>query len=462
MASGQVFLQFIDYLNALPENERQAKVDSFMNAGYSFPFTENDTLVAFVYQENAQTATIAGDATGWEPNLMMELITGTDFWYRQTTYENDARLDYKFVINGNNWILDPLNPYSCTGGYGPNSELRMPGYTLPPEIEYNPSIPHGTIKDSLFTSSNLGNSRIVTVYLPPGYDTTTHNYPVILFHDGPDYINLGDTRNILDYLIANSEIVPVIGVFVPPVNRTQEYAGSLKEPFRKFIIEELMPVFDAQYRIKTDPRNRAIIGASNGGNISLYIGMKNPESFGKIGAQSSNVQSEISNTFAGSDKMDIELYLDMGKYDIPLLIPLVENLVEILESKEYEHQYFWFHEGHSWGNWKGHLRLPLVQFFPLNTGINFQSFQPGFELEKIYPNPFSDHATITFSVPPGKEAMLVLQDMKGNALDTLISCRFAQQDQQFVLRNTRYPAGNYILSLIVGNAKTSMIITILD
>ncbi|MFH1295840.1 MAG: alpha/beta hydrolase-fold protein [Bacteroidota bacterium] len=72
------------------------------------------------------------------------------------------------------------------------------------------------------------------------------------------------------------------------------------------------------------------IGASNGGNISLYIGMKNPESFGRIGAQSSNVQSEISNTFQGSEKLPLELYLDIGKYDIPM----------------------------------------LIQFFPFNTGIN--------------------------------------------------------------------------------------------
>ncbi|NQV02443.1 MAG: hypothetical protein HQ542_07345 [Bacteroidia bacterium] len=457
----QSFQQFVDYLNALPENQRQAKVDSFMNAGHAFPYTEMDTLVAFVYQGNGQSIAVAGDATVWIPNMHLEQITGTDFWHCQAVYEADARLDYKFVKNGINWLLDPLNPFTCVGGYGPNSELRMPGYVEPPEISYYPNIPHGTLSDTLFASANLGNSRTVMIYLPPGYDTTTRDYPVILFHDGADYINLGDAQNILDYLIANQEIVPVVGIFVPPVNRNQEYAGSLKEPFMKFIIEELMPVFDEQYRIETYPLKRAMIGASNGGNISLYIGMKNPESFGKIAAQSSNVQSEISNTFQGSEKLDLELYLDMGKYDIPMLIPLVANLVTILEAREYEYQYFIFNEGHSYCNWRGHLRLPLIQFFPFNTGIKDDQGQLDFELNQNYPNPFRDQTTIPFSLTPGTEAMLVLQTMSGQHLETLISKRIDQPQYDYLFHNKNYPAGSYHYTLIVQGVSQSKTLTII-
>jgi len=58
--------------------------------------------------------------------------------------------------------------------------------------------------------------------------------------------------------------------------------------------------------------------------------------------------------------------------------------------------------------------------------------------------------------------MLVLNDMNGKTLDTLVSGRFSQPEQLYVFRNTRYPAGNYILSLIVENEKTSTIITIIE
>ncbi len=460
-SQAQSFQQFIDYLNSLPEDQRQAKADSFMNAGHAFPYIETDTLVAFVYQGNGQTVAVAGDATAWNPNMNLEQITGTDFWYHQTDYEADARLDYKFVKNGATWLLDPLNPWTCTGGYGPNSELRMPACSIPPEIAYYPAIPHGTLHDTLFHSTNLGNSRTVKIYLPAGYDTTTKDYPVILFHDGLEFITLGEAPKILDYLIAHQEIVPVIAIFVPPVNRTQEYAGSQKEPFRKFIIEELMPVYDAKYRIETAPRKRAMIGASNGGNISLYISMKNPESFGRIAAQSSNVQTEISNTFQGSDKLDLELYLDIGKYDIPTLIPLVANLVTILEAKEYDFQHFIFNEGHSYCNWRDHLRLPLVQFFPFNTGIREDHGQLDFKLNQNYPNPFRDQTTIPFSLTPGTEARLVLQTMSGQHLETLISGRFDQPKQDFVFNSKNYPTGSYHYTLIVQGASQSKTLTII-
>ncbi|MBE0646889.1 MAG: hypothetical protein IH596_03800 [Bacteroidales bacterium] len=457
----QNFQQFIDYLNALPENQRQAKVDSFMNAGHAFPYIETDTLVSFVYQGNGQAIAVAGDATVWVPDLDMLQVAGTDFWYYQAVYEPDARLDYKFVKNGATWLLDPLNPWTCTGGYGPNSELRMPACTIPPEIAYYPAIPHGTLHDTLFHSTNLGNSRTVKIYLPAGYDTATKAYPVILFHDGLEFITLGEAPNILDYLISHQMMVPVIAIFVPPVNRTQEYAGSQKEPFRKFIIEELMPVYDTKYRIETDPQKRAMIGASNGGNISLYIGMKNPESFGRIATQSSNVQTEISNTFQGSDKLDLELYLDIGKYDIPALIPLVANLVTILEAKEYDFQHFIFNEGHSYCNWRDHLRLPLIQFFPFNTGIKEDRGQLDFELNQNYPNPFRDQTTIPFSLTPGTEATLVLQTMSGQHLETLASGLFNQPTNEVVFHPKNYPSGSYHYTLFVKGASQSKTLTII-
>jgi len=458
----QNFQQFINYLNALPEGERQTKVDSFMNAGNSFPYTEMDTLVGFVFQGNAASVAIAGDPTQWSPSVSLSRIEGTDFWHCSKVYETDARLDYKFVLNNSNWILDPLNPHTCVGGYGPNSELRMPGYILPPEIAYDPSIPHGIVKDTIFSSYNLGNSRPVRIYLPPGYDSTTVPYPVILFHDGPEYISLGNAANIIDYLIARKQIIPVVGIFVPPVDRTSEYAGSKKEPFRKFILDELMPVLGERYRLDPDPGKRAMIGASHGGNISLYIAMKNPESFGKIGAQSSNVQSEISNTFQSNEKLPLELYLDLGKYDIAALIPLVENLVNILDEKGYSYQYLFVPEGHSWGNWKGHLRYALTQFFPFQTGISIEQGSLDIELKQNYPNPFYQQTIIPFKAPSGYYARLELQDLSGRHLETLFNDYLADPENSWTFVNSSYPAGSYLYTLYVQGQSRSRLLTIIQ
>jgi enterochelin esterase family protein len=156
----------------------------------------------------------------------------------------------------------------------------------------------------------------------------------------------------------------VIGVFVPPVDRSNEYYGSKREAYTSFIVKELMPVIDHKYATSHDPRKRATFGISAGGNIALYIGMKHPEVFGKIAAQSSSVQPEISDKFNRSAKMNLEFYLDLGKYDLPQLIPMVNNLIQILKNKHYVYQFKQWPEGHSWGNWEEHMGIALRQFFP--------------------------------------------------------------------------------------------------
>ncbi|MCX6247835.1 MAG: alpha/beta hydrolase-fold protein [Bacteroidetes bacterium] len=441
------FENFINYLNQLPENERQAKVDSFMTANSILPYIQNDTAVFFIYGGTGSSHAVAGDFTGWNPTLVMTGITGTNFFYAPAHYEQDARLDYKFVIDGN-WILDPKNPYTCTGGYGPNSELRMPAYVLPPEIYYYPDIPHGTMLDTTFYSTNLSNSRTVKIYLPPGY-SIVRQYPVIVFHDGLEYISLANTNNIFDYLIGHNEIDPVIGVFVPPVDRQNEYAGTKRDAFTAFIVSELMPVIDQKYSTSKDPRRRATLGASSGGNIALYLGMKHPETFGKIAAQSSQVQTDISSTYQNSPRMDLELYMDIGKYDMASLIPMVNSFVQILENKNYSYQFKQWNEGHSWGNWKGHLSSALRQFFPPGSGINEMKVPEKIRLYQNSPNPFMTSTTIGFLAPVNSQVELKVYDASGKTVQTLYNERIVKENNSILFTSPSLARGIYFYTLSV-------------
>ncbi|MCX6252303.1 MAG: alpha/beta hydrolase-fold protein [Bacteroidetes bacterium] len=365
--NGQSFRNLINRMNDLPAEERQLVVDSFMKVPRSFPIIETDSTIHFIYQGIAKHISIAGDFTEWKPDLKMNEIPGTNFWYLDATFEADARLDYKFVINDTTWILDPKNPNTCLSGFGPNSEFQMPGYHPAPELKYYNDIPHGTFHDTVISGKNFPEGRKIRVYLPPGYPLSKKEYPVIVFHDGMDYINLGQINNILDYLIFHHQIAPVIGIFVPPVDRSGEYAGKKLKAYSRFIIEELMPAMEKKYFISRDPHKRATIGASLGGNIALYLGMTHSEVFGLIAAQSSSVGHYLSSGFKKGKKKDLNIYMDIGKYDLKQLIPMVKNFIPVLQKQKYQYRFYEFHEGHSWGNWKAHLNLALKQFFPANN-----------------------------------------------------------------------------------------------
>ncbi len=273
------------------------------------------------------------------------------------------------------------------------------------------------------SSVNLGNSRTIRVYTPPNYEPSPDSLPVILFHDGLEYISLAQANNVIDYLIAQNRIAPIIAVFVPPANRTPEYSGNQIIQFTAFIVNELMPYIDQRYHTKRDPAYRAVLGASLGGNISLMLAYYYPNVFGNAAAQSSYVSGGISDAFQSSPRLNLKLYLDLGTYDLPTLIPLVRNFIPVLQSKGYTYLYREYHEGHSWGNWRAHIDNALEFFFGTShTRVRDRKDKPErFRLNQNYPNPFNPVTTIPYEIAARSQVSLEVFDLLGRKLATLVS-----------------------------------------
>jgi predicted alpha/beta superfamily hydrolase len=150
--------------------------------------------------------------------------------------------------------------------------------------------------------------RPVLVYLPPGYasDTTTR-YPVLYLHDGQ---NLFDTRTAFggvewgvdetaEGLILAGQVAPVIIVAVGnTADRIDEYTptydssvpgGGDADLYGRLLVEELKPAIDARYRTLTDAANTGLAGSSLGGLVSMYLGLKYPGTFTRLGVVSPSV-----------------------------------------------------------------------------------------------------------------------------------------------------------------------------
>jgi enterochelin esterase family protein len=326
----------------------------------------------------------------------------------------------------------------------------MPEYIPAPEILSYPDIPHGTIQDTLFHSNSLGNTRRVRIYLPPGYDAGDQQYGTALFHDGLEYISLANANNVLDYLIYHRRIEPVIAVFVPPVNREPEYVGDQQAAFTTFIITELLPFVDSEYRTLTDPAHRATLGASNGGNIALWLGYSHPEVFGRIAAQSSNVQTSISSGLHDGPVLDLQFYLDIGTYDIPELPPLVHNLKDILDQRGYIYRYREYPEGHSWGNWRAHIDNALEMFFPGDSATTVgpgHHEMPGELNLSVFPNPFNSAATLTLSISVGGPVRITIFDIAGRRVRTLADSVFSAGTHKLTVSASGLASGVYFVEV---------------
>jgi enterochelin esterase-like enzyme len=357
------FEAFLDRLEKAPEPERSAMIEEFLGSN-EVPVLSGTSAYFLYCDEGASSVSVAGDFNGWKPGAdMMTRLPGTCLYFLKKDFEEDARLDYKFVVNGSAWMLDPLNPARVTGGFGPNSELSMPGYLQPVEIIPDPDIQHGKLITQNFPSKVMEATRQVHVYLPAGYDESGgRRYPVLFVHDGKEYATLGSMVNVADNMIAAGDIDPLVIVFIDPNDRNSEYKAS--DRFGGMIVTEVVPWVEEKYRVESDPALRGMMGASLGGLISVYITWNHSDLFGFCASQSGAFfpgYSRVIEMVEEGPHREIRYYLDWGTYESEIA-ESNEEMRDALLRGGYELEWHVYHEGHSWGSWRAHVDDILRDF----------------------------------------------------------------------------------------------------
>ncbi|WP_430813529.1 alpha/beta hydrolase [Carboxylicivirga sp. RSCT41] len=92
--------------------------------------------------------------------------------------------------------------------------------------------------------------------------------------------------------------------------------GGKGQQYNDFIIEQLKPYIDSIYRTKASPEHTAIGGSSLGGLISLYTGLRHPETFHQIVALSPSLWWDKAMLFEWVDAIKVndkqKIWLYMG------------------------------------------------------------------------------------------------------------------------------------------------------
>lgn len=149
------------------------------------------------------------------------------------------------------------------------------------------------------TSKFLRSPRPVEIWLPPDYDAhSTNRYDVIYMHDGQNLFDPRLASTGVDWGVDEAvmrcrkagELPPVIVVGVWCTDqRLKEYSPwHLGTNYARFLIEELMPRVNREFRTRTGPEHTAVMGSSMGGLISFWLCWRHPEVFGRAGCLSSS------------------------------------------------------------------------------------------------------------------------------------------------------------------------------
>lgn len=154
-----------------------------------------------------------------------------------------------------------------------------------------------------FHSQLLSQNRDLVVYLPPGYDAEApRRYPVLYMQDGQNLFDASTSffsgqewhmDETAQALISSGDVEPliIVGIYSLTEGRIDDYTlgkesstnrGGKADLYASMVVEELKPFIDSHYRVLTDPRDTGVGGSSLGAKISLYIGLKYPQIFGKV------------------------------------------------------------------------------------------------------------------------------------------------------------------------------------
>lgn len=294
---------------------------------------------------------------------------------------------YTFNIDGVA-VVDPKNTASSASNGNIWSLIYVPGSSVSDTTD----VPHGSVSAIEYQSSTLQKLRRAHVYLPPGYEKSSQEYPVFyLLHGASDsdasWSTVGRAGAILDNLIAAGKAKPMIIVMPAGHTASFEFGGrnssfqTQMEEFLRDFQTDLRPHIENRYRTSNRPEHRAIAGLSMGGAQTIDIAIANLKDFAYIGVFSSGVfgiDRPAANANQGESwpeknravlndpelKKGIKLFwFATGKEDF--LLKTTQETVKVLRDHQFDIEYEETDGGHTWIKWREHYLPAFAQkLFP--------------------------------------------------------------------------------------------------
>ncbi|MDX1951538.1 MAG: alpha/beta hydrolase-fold protein [Verrucomicrobiota bacterium] len=262
----------------------------------------------------------------------------------------------------------------------PRPEVK---YTHGKDSERKEGVPRGRITHHVWKDSKVfpGTIRHYSIYVPAQYDGSKPA-ALMVFQDGHTYLKEGGDFRVpvvFDNLIHAKEMPVTIGVFVDPgfkrtelpperdwrpqpENRSFEY-DTLSKDYSDFLLNEILPEVQKEYRITDDPEGHAIGGISSGGICAFTVAWERPDQFRKVLSHVgsfTNIRGghKYPEIVRNAEPKPLRIFLQDGADDNRSRRPgwnwVIGNLnmAAALEEKDYDYKFVFGEGGHN-GNHGG-------------------------------------------------------------------------------------------------------------
>ena len=340
------------------------------------PVVQNNRATFFWEGDSAPH--LIGDLTGWEEHpkpfkrlrTTLESASGKPIWSCSLTVPRDAYLEYAFhdpVTQEH--FLDPWNQNSINNGMGNRNNFFYMPETMPSPF----SMRRADVRTGLMTRHRVDagwlqddGEREVYLYKPHARGP----FPLLIVYDGPDYFHRARLTTIVDNLIADQRIRPIAMAFLQNGKRNRSVEYFCSDATLSWLDEEVLPLARQHLRlvnIKANPGSYGVLGASAGGLMSLYTGLRMPEIFGNVLCQSGAFSIHgrdlaVVDLVRYEHARQIKIWMDIGQFDD--LLEDNRRMIGLLKEKNYNVTYREFSGGHNYTAWRDDLWRGLEEMFP--------------------------------------------------------------------------------------------------
>ena len=232
-----------------------------------------------------------------------------------------------------------------------------------------PASAAGTLtSETRISSKLLGYDLQYRVYIPENIEARSE-LPVLFVTDGPGYIRQGHMTEVLDKLIGNGEIEPVIAVFVDARDpddlktnrRTYQFLCNID--YLRFYEQELIPSIEQAWPVGRTRDHRGILGLSFGATNAACFGLLGYETFSDIGMHSpaNHPVKHLLPAYEEMPLLPLKMFLSTGKPNDNT--QQNRQFQSVLEKKGYTMKYLETWEGHNWRNWRPLIDDVLLYFY---------------------------------------------------------------------------------------------------
>jgi enterochelin esterase family protein len=331
------------------------------------PLVEGDTAT-FVWA-GAAPARIVGEFCDWDDRRALALhVVAPEAWAGTITLPRDTYMEYRVISPAGEPGLDPLNRRSVDSGVGHhNAWFRMPE-AAPWRLRRPANAPRGRLTRHRIQGDHLlaGGRRDLWLYHPP----TSERVPLLVVLDGQDYLHRARLVAMVEALIAHGRIRPIGLALLPHGGAARFLEYNASDTTLALLLRHVLPLAHAELPLldPAAPGAHAVLGASLGGLMALYAGLRAPDVFSIVLCQSGGFALDL----AGHEQLLHRLirdhqgarpriWMDVGRYE--WLLESNRATHALLTACDFDVTYREYNGGHNYTAWREDVWRGLEYMF---------------------------------------------------------------------------------------------------